>query len=860
MSSPAYLGDIDTLVAWLADTPQPAPLLADPTHRRLADAVKCHLGDCGRQHRHGSELDVAVLLRQIVRRLAFGDDHLYLGLEWDFLLGSLAECSVSVLPTVDGRRQLSARPWRPAELGCEQGMPDVDQSALAGHPSTRRASFLTENSARPADEFFRKATGHDVYRTAGQQASARAAVLAAPASTLISVLPTGSGKTEVAVAAMHPDALRRRTSVIVVPTVALAFDLQDRIRKTLELEWGFGSEVWDYAFAWTGTTPPKSRRGLEDCILSGEQPVVITSPESLINSNLGSALMSAAALGRLGWFIVDEAHMIDQWGRDFRPEFDQLAAFAGDLVGAAVENDREPCRTLLLSATLTAANLDDLYAEFGQNGPVHLIAANALRKELESWSAGVLLPEDRLALLRASLLHLPRPAIVYTTKPDDAEALLKHLREWGFQRAELFTGRTVGEDRREVFGGFRGVSPDTGLATSTEFDVVIGTSAFGLGVDYDQVRTVVHACVPETIERWYQEIGRAGRDGYAATSVFLPTDHDVGLAKGMGAKRLEPDTARGRWEVLTAAGFAAERRLDEVDGKVWLPVNLQTYTSGDVGSYNVRWNRQVLRGLDDLGFVETRFLLPDELGRAHLPREVDGVIATWLGVHVARPLSEDFDDLWTRWRDAQGGDEDVRRAKVKSVLSSTEPVCGALRAAFSATRSTVVSFGAAARTLAPAAPCGRCPGCRAIETLPNDAPSPQPFVEWAGDLTHLDRRRAPVALPPGVHWVRVDSTEELDAVQWLGSNGYEFLVGSVVPSVSARFSFRSAPLPDAVLCPRVPTVVVTGGGGLGEELSDMMLLTPPESAVVLVRDDAEAQSAGAGVRVRSWTEFRYAAF
>jgi hypothetical protein len=326
----------------------------------------------------------------------------------------------------------------------------------------------------------------------------------------------------------------------------------------------------------------------------------------------------------------------------------------------------------------------------------------------------------------------------------------------------------------------------------------------------------------------------------------------------MGAKRLEPDTARGRWEVLTAAGFAAEFRLDEVDGRIWLPVNLQTYTSGDVGSYNVRWNRQVLRGLEDLGFVKTRFVLPDELGRAHLPREVDGVIATWLGVHVVRSLSEDFDDLWTRWRDEQGGDEDVRRAKVKSVLSPTAPLCGALRAAFTATPSTVLSFGAAARTLAPAAPCGRCPGCRTIEALPNDAPSPQPFVEWAGDMTHLDRRRGPVALPPGVHWVRVDPTEESDAAYWLGSNGYEFVVGAVSPAVSARFLFHSAPLGDAVLCPRVPTVVVTGGEGLGEELSDMMLFTPPESAVVLVRDDAEAQSAG--VRVRSWTEFRYAAF
>src|SRR5262249_34898056 len=137
------------------------------------------------------------------------------------------------------------------------------------------------------------------------------------------------------------------------------------------------------------------------------------------------------------------------------------------------------------------------------------------------------------------------------------------------------------------------------------------TSAFGLGIDNDQIRTVIHACLPETLDRWYQEVGRSGRDGHASVAVLVPAYGDAEEAAGLGITMLKPETAFGRWESLW------RNRVPRVEGNY---VDLHHAPTGvDVGSYNRRWNAQVVRGLEELGQIQRRQLSPNEAAELELP-------------------------------------------------------------------------------------------------------------------------------------------------------------------------------------------------------------------------------------------------
>src|SRR5262249_36503974 len=122
--------------------------------------------------------------------------------------------------------------------------------------------------------------------------------------------------------------------------------------------------------------------------------------------------------------------------------------------------------------------------------------------------------------------------ILYTSTVDDAETWTARLRDAGIARVAGITGKSSETDRRGVMARWRGENPD-GTKRPTEVDVVVGTSAFGLGLDMPNVRTVLHACLPETIDRYYQEVGRAGRDGRASVAYLCQGPNDLQIAKAL---------------------------------------------------------------------------------------------------------------------------------------------------------------------------------------------------------------------------------------------------------------------------------------------------------------------------------------
>jgi ATP-dependent DNA helicase RecQ len=817
--------DVPLIDAWLGSSPVTIPDgLTDPLHLRLADAVRCWTKQCSISHQHATPLDVTVLLRHVVRRLRRMRVLLpiWLSDEWH-LESELKRVDIDVDVWQEGRRSINSRPWRPDWLDCKPGMVDVDEAALAGLPGTERANFVTNSTPLPADRFFREATGFGSYRSQGQLSAVRAAKTMPPGSTLIALLPTGSGKTEVVFSAVRDDCERDTVALIVVPTVALALDLEDRVRKTLAGAWGYGEHALKAPFAWHTGTSQQARDTIRDRITSGQQRFIITSPESLLKSSVGQAIKEIAKVGQLSWFVVDEAHIIKQWGESFRPEFLDLGRFATHLQQSAVVNGKVPCRALLLSATLTDEHIGDLTDQFVGLSPVRLVAANALRPEPELWNSGELPRAERDQRLLEALCHLPSPAIVYATMPAEAEVLVKRLRQEGRTRVASFTGETAGDDRAEILRRFRlDCDPGDGI------DVVVATSAFGLGVDYDQVRTVLHACVPETVDRWYQEVGRGGRDGFASVAVLLPATDDIDVALGMGVKHLKVETLKARWASMrrSAVGLTG--------GKAFrFAMNLDNAVDGvKPGSYNRRWNLQLLRGLQDLNLISWTRMGFEEMLAANLPLDIDGHQAEWAEVHITGDEA-DLSVGWETWRVEQQAGETARWDTARALAARGASLCSLLMDTFSAGSEVISRHRSAALTFGIIERCGRCPKCRDAGVMVVPHPSPSPVVEW---VTAQAASRIP-SLPTGVLTIVAKAEDEPDIVRFHAKRGFQLVAAPVEVQTPSELLFRDYEMLRPWATPGCDELLIVGDGFWPTSYLERALTYAQCSHVVVVRDD-----------------------
>ena len=337
----------------------------------------------------------------------------------------------------------------------------------------------------------------------------------------------------------------RSLSVVVVPTVALAIDQQRR-----------------YATRYPEAPPTAYHGGLTSSqkgdfigrLRSGHQPILFTNPEALVTS-LARPLSAAASGGRLRLIAIDEAHIVASWGDAFRPHFHALAGLRTHLLRVAGAAGHKAFRTILASATITEDTLMLLENLFGKPGPFLHISAPVVRPEPSYWAAPVSDSNERDVRLLEALRHLPRPAIVYTTLRDERKArpgtltpnrLSQLVSTHGFTRFEAVDGESTNSHREAVLRDLRD-SPER----PSSIDLVFATSAFGLGLDVPDVRTVIHACIPESLDRYYQEVGRGGRDGRPMISVVLPTRSDEDVASGMARPRLlTADRARDRWTAM----------------------------------------------------------------------------------------------------------------------------------------------------------------------------------------------------------------------------------------------------------------------------------------------------------------------
>jgi superfamily II DNA/RNA helicase len=387
--------------------------------------------------------------------------------------------------------------------------------------------------------------------------------------TLVVVLPTGEGKSLVfqALAASSPEDL----VAVAVPTVTLALDHETATHVRLPSV--------AHRLAYLGGEAAANAE-IRSRIEAGVQRLVFGAPEAMVAS-LRRSLLDTARAGRLAALVIDEAHLVHAWGTDFRGEFQMLAGLVAQLRRDAPVG-REP-RIVCLSATVTQMSFATLRDLFSPNGIPGLASAVRLRPEPDlwvdrSWPTRIVRQDRVLEALR----HLPRPAILYVTLPDDADAWASRLRAAGYRRLEVVHGRTDTAQKDRVVKRWR-----TG-----ELDLVVGTSAFGLGIDYPHVRTVIHACLPESLDRYYQEIGRSGRDNRASVALLLPAVEDQPVARSQSdAKLISVDKGLARW----AAMFKLARRQEQARMRFAVDLAASPGYDPDMRSdRNEDWNAHVL--------------------------------------------------------------------------------------------------------------------------------------------------------------------------------------------------------------------------------------------------------------------------
>ena len=561
--------------------------------------------------------------------------------------------------------------------------------ALPVDPALRR-----RQQTAVADGAFLRLTPHPDYRNIAQKAAMRALLTMPPAATLLASLATGTGKSLLFQAGIRwwreaapEDDLP--LALVLVPTVALAEDHANSVAAEMP-ELGRG-------IAFHGGLDRDRRNEELVAFRRGEAPLLFAGPEVALGAAADAIRDSArprderplAARGRLTAVFIDEAHIVASWGRTFRPEFQRLPTFV-----ASLRELNPDLRVVLMSATMNAGLRNQFRQWFSSNGPTLEVAEGTPRTEFDIVAHNFGSAAQRTQALPLMVDLLPRPALIYTTQVDDAEELEQGLRrDAGYGRLAVFTGGTSPAERRRIVEEWR----------AGQLDLVVATSAFGMGVNHPHVRSVLHACLPENAARYYQEVGRAGRDGHQALALLAsaPEDEDVAFAVG-GVRVLTEGTGWERWLRLEAT----REPLSAADGRVRTRFDLDAaYLDNEhPGSRNRNWNRSLLVQMQRYGAldVESDSESSDKWDVSFRPGH-----AGLLDVNMK--AREAFGALIRkRDREVMDGQGEVRR--FLRTMRRRRPTASCVWAKVFAEVEQVM----------PPQPCGRCPACRAVQ-IPSES-------------------------------------------------------------------------------------------------------------------------------------------
>ena len=405
--------------------------------------------------------------------------------------------------------------------------------------------------------------------------------------TLLISQPTGGGKSLVT---QMLAAMSGGLTIVIVPTVALALDQYHSAQKNLIDKNGI--------FCYRGEQTESERSMLTKAIREKKAKILFTSPEAILkNIELRRILDEAAETHYLDNIVIDEAHVVPDWGVFFRPDFQ---IFSIVLKNWRVKSNNF-LRTYLLSATFSDDVVDTLFSLLGSEGLNAQVRCDELRKEPRFYFHSVKSIKEQDDKTLEAIKLLPKPMVVYVLEPREAIDLQQKLKQSGYLNIPVFTGETKDADRDKILTGWK----------NHLCDVVVATSAFGIGVDKPDVRTIIHACCPENLSRFYQEVGRGGRDRLPSISLFMPyqsrydSEGDVRRALCLVNKRvLTVEKAVIRWNSMLSSPTAFIDGDECVLDTSTAPSSMTDEEAEYVGNRNVAWNINLLLFLHRIGFIE----------------------------------------------------------------------------------------------------------------------------------------------------------------------------------------------------------------------------------------------------------------
>ena len=342
---------------------------------------------------------------------------------------------------------------------------------------------------------------------------------------VLAVMPTGYGKSAIyQVPALLLHRRQHRPTVVVSPLISLQEDQRDGLRAAA----GPGGAV-----AVNSSHSAAEQERAWQAVESRGAAFLFLAPEQLAKP---STVERIAALN-IALFVVDEAHCVSSWGHDFRPDYLRL--------GEVRERLGNPA-TAALTATASPPVREEILARLGMDAPlvlVHGFDRPNIRLEVIRHHGDKDKRRAVLSQVTGLVTGSHGPGLVYAAKRKDTEKYTALLSRNGLRAAAYHAGRTPAE-RELVHQQFL----DGGL------DVVAATTAFGMGIDKPDVRFVLHADIPESLDSYYQQIGRAGRDGRPAAAVLHYRSEDLGLRRYFATHTPDQAALRAVLTVLREAG------------------------------------------------------------------------------------------------------------------------------------------------------------------------------------------------------------------------------------------------------------------------------------------------------------------